>query len=826
MKIHWFQQLPIRRKLNWVILSICGLALALAGSAIAIYEVTGYRRTILVETTILADVMASNVSAGLAFDDEKATQATLEALRANPQVAAVAVYQPDGTRFASFARDGAKLPAQAGPAGASFADGALLVSRPVVLNQRTLGTFFLRRDLADVTQRVMVFSGIVALTLIAALLVAGALSSRLQRPITAPILNLAATAQDISTRRDFTARAVVDTGGEIGQLTGAFNDMLAAIEEGRRALLETNEKLRSEIEERHAAERRVRAHAARLAQLNEITRAIAERQDVQSVFQTVAGSVEEQLAVDFACVCTYDEPRDVLTVSTVARDSLKLAEEMEMTPPFPIAVEANGLARCLKGELVYERNVLSAAMPLPRRLGAAGLRAMVITPLLVESHVFGVLLVARRTEASFTSPDCEFLRQLGDHVALAAHQSNLYNALQRAYDNLRQTQQSVMQQERLRALGQMASGIAHDINNAISPISLYVESMLEREPGLTAGGRERLTIVQRAIDDVAQTVARMREFYRQRPQAVSLVRVDLNRLLQQVVELTKARWLDMPQQRGVVIDMRLEPAGDLPPIKGVEGEIREALTNLIFNAVDALPAGGTIRLRSLIRRVEGTPDTEDRVVIEVSDSGAGMNPEVRRRCLEPFFTTKGERGSGMGLAMVYGTVKRHQGEIEIDSVEGQGTTVRLLFPFASGPDPFIDLPKRGPQDRLRVLLIDDDPLLLKSVGEILDSDGHHVVTAGGGQEGINAFTDAMDRGERFDAVITDLGMPYVDGRRVATAVKAAAADTPVFMLTGWGHRLAAEGDIPVEVDRVLNKPPKLRDLRDVLATVISRPPNG
>ena len=350
--------------------------------------------------------------------------------------------------------------------------------------------------------------------------------------------------------------------------------------------------------------------------------------------------------------------------------------------------------------------------------------------------------------------------------------------------------------------------------------------MLEREPGLTAQGRERLTIVQRAIDDVAQTVARMREFYRQRPQAVSLVRVDLNRLLQQVVELTKARWLDMPQQRGVVIEMRLEPAVDLPPIKGVEGEIREALTNLIFNAVDALPAGGTIRLRSLVRRNEGAPGTDERVVIEVVDSGSGMSPEIRRRCLEPFFTTKGERGSGMGLAMVYGAVKRHQGEIEIDSAEGRGTTVRLLFPFATGPDPFIDLPQRGPQDRLKVLLIDDDPLLLKSVGEILDSDGHHVVTAGGGQEGINAFTDAIDRGERFDAVITDLGMPYVDGRRVATAVKAAAADTPVFMLTGWGHRLTAEGDIPAEVDRVLNKPPKLRDLRDVLATMVSRLPNG
>ena len=161
--------------------------------------------------------------------------------------------------------------------------------------------------------------------------------------------------------------------------------------------------------------------------------------------------------------------------------------------------------------------IRSALDPFPRRLLRPGLHALVGAPLLVENQVFGVLLAARSAAASPSAvADCEFLRQLSEHVALAAHQVELYMQLQQAYDDLRQNQQSIMQQERLRALGQMASGIAHDINNAISPVTLYTDSLLEHEPSLSEQGRDYLRIIQRAIEDVGQTVARMREFYRQR----------------------------------------------------------------------------------------------------------------------------------------------------------------------------------------------------------------------------------------------------------------------------------------------------------------------
>jgi CheY-like chemotaxis protein len=249
---------------------------------------------------------------------------------------------------------------------------------------------------------------------------------------------------------------------------------------------------------------------------------------------------------------------------------------------------------------------------------------------------------------------------------------------------------------------------------------------------------------------------------------------------------------------------------------GFESEIREALTNLIFNAVDAMPRGGTLTLRTAMRAVAGHPG---QAMIEVTDTGTGMDEETRRRCLEPFFTTKGERGTGLGLAMVYGVMQRHGGSVEIDSALDQGTTFRLLFAVASDVDvrPTDEAPLSVPSG-LTLLLVDDDPIVLKSLRDILELDGHTVLTANGGQQGIDLFRASLETGgRRISLVFTDLGMPHVDGRTVAAAVKQSSPATPVVMLTGWGERLLSEGTTPKNVDRVMSKPPRVAELRKVLA---------
>jgi len=256
--------------------------------------------------------------------------------------------------------------------------------------------------------------------------------------------------------------------------------------------------------------------------------------------------------------------------------------------------------------------------------------------------------------------------------------------------------------------------------------------------------------------------------------------------------------------------VRTELASGLPRILGTESDIRDALTNLIFNAVDAMPEGGTLTLR--------TRQVAQSVELEVRDSGAGMDDETRRRCFEPFFTTKGERGTGMGLAMVYGMVQRHDAQIEIESALGVGTTVRVQFKIAPSVTATAAKPAATrPHRPLNLLVIDDDPLVAQSLLHVLNHAGHTVTTADGGQAGIDAFAAANRQKQSFDVVMTDLGMPYVDGRQVANAVKSIAPEVPVILLTGWGQRLQAEGDLPAHVNLVLAKPPRLRELREALA---------
>jgi nitrogen-specific signal transduction histidine kinase/ActR/RegA family two-component response regulator len=397
----------------------------------------------------------------------------------------------------------------------------------------------------------------------------------------------------------------------------------------------------------------------------------------------------------------------------------------------------------------------------------------------------------------------------------------LYNDLQSAYEEVRHSQQAVMQQERLKALGQIASGVAHDINNAMSPIALYAEALLEREQNLTPRGREYLVTIQRAIEDVAETVARMREFYRKREPQLVLARVNLNALVTQAVELTRPRWSDMPQERGIVVTLQTHFTADLPDIMGAESEIRDALTNLIFNAVDAMQEGGSLTIATrVVTDQPSSPESGRHVYLEVSDTGAGMDEETRRRCLEPFFTTKGERGTGLGLAMVFGMIQRHSAEIEIDSVPAKGSTVRLIFaPAEAAAVAMTSVPAARQGRSLKLLIIDDDPLVIESLQSVLVNEGNVLAAANGGQQGIDMFTAALASATPFEAVITDLGMPYVDGRKVAAAVKAASPSTPVILLTGWGQRLRSDNEIPDGVDRVLSKPPKLRELRAVLAEV-------
>jgi signal transduction histidine kinase len=408
-------------------------------------------------------------------------------------------------------------------------------------------------------------------------------------------------------------------------------------------------------------------------------------------------------------------------------------------------------------------------------------------------------------------------------------QVRLTEGLQKAYEELRRTQQVVVQQERLRALGQMASGVAHDVNNALSPIVAYSELLLNTLPDLGEVPRHYLQTINQAGGDIAQIVARMREFYRRRSDNEQLKEVNINRTIEEVIELTRPRWRDLPQREGISIQIQHELESNLPPLLSDPAELREALINLVFNAVDALPQGGTITFitRSLNRSAAGhNGDAGRQIQVEVRDNGVGMDDKTRQRCMEPFFSTKAQRGgTGLGLAMVYGMIQRHDGNIEIDSAPGCGTCIRLTFPVrenaaSAGQD---SQNQTRLKRSLNILCIDDDAQVRQLLKDCLTHFNHRVMVASGGKQGMELFRTALTKKQPYEVIITDLGMPDVDGHHVARTIKSEAPGTPVIMMTGWGTTMRDDGETAPEVDAVIGKPPHMQELNDLLLRVTTTP---
>jgi PAS domain S-box-containing protein len=380
--------------------------------------------------------------------------------------------------------------------------------------------------------------------------------------------------------------------------------------------------------------------------------------------------------------------------------------------------------------------------------------------------------------------------------------------LQQALKELHDTQQQIIQQERLRALGRMASGVAHDFNNALIPILGYAELLLERPELLQDHDKtiQYLRVIRTASKDASTVVGRLREFYRTRDDGEVLEAVNLAEAVGDAVSMTQPRWRDEALAQGRHIDVQT----DLRPVPAVTcngAEIREMVTNLVFNAVDALPAGGTIWIRSY-------PD-QDRAVLEVQDNGVGMPEEVRARCMEPFVTTKGARGTGLGLAMVYGTVQRHHGTIEVESQIGKGSLFRVRLPFHNLP------PSEGGsrwhelKRQLHVLIIDDEEVARDVVSLFLRNDHHEVTLASSASEGLRAVKE-----NNFDLVITDHAMPDMTGEAFTAAARSAGITIPILMLTGFGELMKAAGKVPPGVNKVVNKPVTIDGLRAAVAEVI------
>lgn len=259
--------------------------------------------------------------------------------------------------------------------------------------------------------------------------------------------------------------------------------------------------------------------------------------------------------------------------------------------------------------------------------------------------------------------------------------------------------------------------------------------------------------------------------------------------------MTRPLWAE--RARGGQIQLRRQLANGAN-VRGIAGELREALLNLVQNALDAMQSGGTLGIRTDVQ--------DDIVALEVTDSGVGMTAEVRERAFEPFFTTKGQMGTGLGLAEVYGIVKRHRGQVEIESQQGQGTAVRVRFPRAAQPAP---APRKEPGPRSRVsrhvLLVEDHTDSREFMTALLETDGHIVTSAGTVKEALERLDSP--EGEKFEVLVTDIGLPDASGWDLIPQARQRRPTLRVGVVTGWeGHNAPSEG-----ADFMLRKPIRTSD---------------
>jgi PAS domain S-box-containing protein len=366
-------------------------------------------------------------------------------------------------------------------------------------------------------------------------------------------------------------------------------------------------------------------------------------------------------------------------------------------------------------------------------------------------------------------------------------------------------EEQLLQSEKLRALGEMASGVAHDFNNALTAILGNAQLLLYTAKDEEL--REGLKVIEKVARDSAQTVKRLQDFTKRRVHQ-GLYKVDVNAIIKDAIEITKPRWKDEVQGRGIHIEM-VSNLEEIPPIAGTSSELREVVTHMIFNAVEAMPGGGKIEIRSFQR--------EDRVYIQITDTGIGMTEEVKKKAFEPFFTTKPFSNTGLGLSMAYGIIKRFRGEVEVKSKIGYGTTFTIMFPIGlEKKEELVVSPIIKKGEGARILVIDDEETVRDVLSKILLQVKHQVIVAENGEEGIRLFKE-----KTFDLVLTDLGMPGMSGWEVGRAIKEMSPHTPVGMITGWGMEVDQAKIKENGINFVIQKPFQFNQILKVIGEAIA-----
>ena len=528
--------------------------------------------------------------------------------------------------------------------------------------------------------------------------------------------------------------------------------------------------------------------------LHEIGKTLSSTLDLDELLTKALELLEEHLGYTLCRIFFLDQEKDELYIKEAAGVHTDRIRELRLK------VGADSVVGWVAktGELLYVPDVLRDSRYIP---GAPGARSEAAFPLKARDRVIGVMDIENKEIRGFDEEDLKALSSFANQVGIFIVNARLFSDLKETLKELKQAQDRIVQAEKLRAMGEMASGVAHDFNNILSVILGNIQLLLRNLDKLgPVEIQDRLKAIEGSSRDGAETIRRIQEFTGVRKDK-EFTALSINQIIDDVVILTQARWKDQPQSRGVQIQLIKKP-GEVPPLLGSPSELREVLMNIIFNAVDAMPEGGTLTLST-------EPQEDDWVEVKIADTGIGMTEDLKGRIFDPFFTTKGVTNSGLGLSVSYGIVKRHGGEILVESEVGKGTTFLIHLPIGNGKEEAEGRVVKPVKETrpAQILVIDDEEAVRDILLQILHAKGHQVVLAANGEEGIERFKNGA-----FDLVFTDLGMPRISGWEVSRTIKGIDPKVSIVMITGWGMEVNREKMNESGISFVVTKPFEFDDV--------------
>jgi signal transduction histidine kinase len=367
--------------------------------------------------------------------------------------------------------------------------------------------------------------------------------------------------------------------------------------------------------------------------------------------------------------------------------------------------------------------------------------------------------------------------------------------LQKEVTECKKAEQALIQSEKLKSLGTITAGISHEFNNILNIISGHVQ-LLQMGYKDHSKLMDSLSIIRRSVDDGAEISKKMLEFTQAKKNTTGFVCSDINEILKQAIEFTMPRWKNMAQAKGTNYNMDTEGMKRVPSILCNPTELREVFVNIINNALDAMPDGGSLSFR--------TWSKGDTVFVSITDTGEGMTVDVKKNIFDPFFTTRCPEGTGLGMSTSYSKMVRHGGKIEVDSKEGKGSTFTLQFPATTetvspkvSPEPKQEIKRNN----LRILVVDDEKNICNILDKFLSGSGHKVKTVDNGADAINII-----KAEDIDLVLCDLAMPNVYGYDVVRTLNELEKRPKIGIMTGWGEKLKPIDDEDFKVDFIIKKP--------------------